>query len=109
MTTETGKVSDGFHTFDELYEHRSALFLGLMKMRPGLSWYADKHEDGSMFDDMFIVGMTLPAGQVTYHLNIDPWREAVRKTHACYKERAPHWDGHSSEDVVERLLDWIGT
>lgn len=107
--SDTGKISDGYHTFDELYEHRSVIFLALMKSNPQLSWYSLVHEDGTMFDGMFIVGINLPTGQITYHLEKDPWWPVVELTHASFSSRAPRYDGHTSEDVIERILDWIRT
>lgn len=110
--TETGQISDGFHTFDELYEHRAALFIALMRFRPHCAWYADEHEDGSMFEGFFIAGMMLPTGQITYHLKIDPWRrllEGQMLAKVPHLERAPAWDGHIPAEVVERLTKWIET
>jgi len=39
--------SDGYHTFDELYEHRHWLFLSLMKMWPERAWASKLHADGT--------------------------------------------------------------
>ena len=47
LPCDPGEVSDGYHTFNELYEHRHALFLALMKAYPQWSWYSGKHHDGS--------------------------------------------------------------
>lgn len=45
----TGGTSDGYHTFDELYEHRMALTLGLMKNCPKISWRSrNHHPDGEI-------------------------------------------------------------
>ena len=41
----TGQTSDGYHTFDELYDHRIALFCTLLKFVDG--WKSKLHEDGS--------------------------------------------------------------
>lgn len=109
MDTEPGKISDGYHTFDELYEHRSVLFIALMKSHPELSWYAALHADGTMFDGMFIVGMNLPTGQITYHLNLDPWLPIVCRIDCETRGCALGYDGHSSEDVIVRILDWVRT
>jgi len=98
-----GKVSDGFHTFDELYEHRHILFIKLMNCRPDKSWKSRKHEDGSMYEgDWFVAGMCLPTGDVTYHLEGKYWDMAKVQEH----EFAPPWDGHTAEDVLNRLSNW---
>lgn len=105
---DMGKVSDGYHTFDELYRHRSILMLALMQNHRLLSWYSELHHDGLMpFDGMFIVGMGLPEGQITYHLERDPWWDLVSKLGVDKLDKAPPYDGHTSDDVVERLRQWI--
>lgn len=101
-----GQVSDGYHTFDELYEHRCALFLGLMKCNFGVSWISLLHDDGSSFDGWFIAGMNIAGGDVTYHLPIRLW-ELAKRTGATVMDRSPKWDGHTSNDVVNRLKSSI--
>jgi hypothetical protein len=101
-----GEVSDGYHTFDELYMHRAALLLSLMKAKPTMSWYSKLHDDGTMFTGMFIAGVQLPTGGITYHLECNLWDAAVR-TGAAELELAPKWDGHTPADVVSRLLQFV--
>lgn len=103
---EVGEVSDGFHTFDELYDHRCTLFLALMKQCPKSSWISQKHSDGTMFDGWFIAGMSLASGQVTYHFPMRMWPLAC-KTGAQVFSIAPTWDGHKPADVVKRIQSWI--
>lgn len=105
----TGELSDGYHTFNELYEHRHALFLSLMSCLPDHSWYSPRHDDGSSYDGWFIAGIDLlpgVIGTITYHL---PERllEKVKLTGAMHLEKAPRWDGHTPNDVVERLYNFI--
>lgn len=112
--------SDGYHTFDDLYKHRYVLFIGLCKMLINsmrLSdwdeeeiaksvWCSTLHHDGTMFDDSFIVGMSfLRVPQASYHLPLSEW-ERVSKIIPVV-DRAPEWDGHTPEDVVKRLEEWI--
>lgn len=40
--------SDGYHTFYELYEHRTALFAALCNTYNDRSWKSFKHADGTM-------------------------------------------------------------
>lgn len=103
---EVGQVSDGYHTFNELYDHRCVLFLALMSCKPGIAWFSSLHDDGTDFEGWFIAGMTLPAGNVTYHLPMALWSVAVASG-AQQLERAPKWDGHKSADVVERLQAFV--
>lgn len=105
IKTDVGSVSDGYHTFDELYEHRCALFAALMKTNPEISWRANNHDDGTMFDGWFIAGMHLPTGDVTYHLPLRMW-ELLDNVGIETSNKAPKWDGHSSTNVVHRLESW---
>lgn len=111
---KTGKVSDSYHTFDELYEHRITLFIALCKvlkrqenaighMPKGESfvWRSKLHSDGSKFDGWFIIGIGKEKGeQITYHLPLSKWEETG---FAETLDTAPEFDGHTSADVLERL------
>lgn len=101
----TKDTSDGSHTFNELYAHRNALFIALMRSHPNLSWRAPDHEDGSHIGGWFVAGMHLPVGDITYHLPNADWIK-LNGLAIETRDNAPHWDGHSSEDVISRLLGW---
>lgn len=94
-----GIVSDGSHTFDELYHHRMILFAVICNTYKEHAWKSWKHHDGTMFDDYFIVGIDTPHGQYSYHYHKDNW------DYFQVMERvlAPKWDGHKPEDI-RRLL-----
>lgn len=104
---ETGSMSDGYHTFNELYDHQHALFLALLSCHAGVlpTWMSTKHDDGTAFDGCFIAGIRLPNGMISYHLPDRLW-ETCRALKAEVLERAPKWDGHTSEDVVKRLMEF---
>jgi hypothetical protein len=102
----TGQTSDGYHTFDELYVHRALLLMALMREHPELSWFAPCHHDGSAIPGFFIAGMNLSTGQITYHIE-DRWLPLVRSLTLNERVRAPEWDGHTAEDVVNRLMGWL--
>lgn len=103
---EIGEVSDGFHTFNELYEHRNLLLLLAMKLRPGIAWASRLHSNGSKIDGWFICGVKLPTGDITYHLPERLWQSAVM-TGAVTFEKAPAWDGQTPGDCLKRLSDFI--
>ena len=101
--SELGKISDGYHTFNELYQHRCVLFACLMQSHPDLSWKSKKHSDGSAWDGWFIAGMRLPSGDITYHLPADMW-ELLSGVDTL--DLGVAWDGHTSADVVARLTEF---
>ena len=51
---DPGKISDGYHTFEELYAHRIMLFICLMKSNKDISWKSRVHGDGTSLDGWFI-------------------------------------------------------
>jgi hypothetical protein len=104
----TDVMDSAAHTLVELYDHRRALSRALMLLRPEVSWRSRAHHptDEAIDVDRFVVGMDLPTGQITYHYRLEDWSDfdgVVERDHA------PKWDGHSREDVVERLLAWVPT
>lgn len=96
---ETGELSDGYHTFNELYYHRAMLFAVILKAYPDKGWKSKKHHDGTMFDGMFIVGIDTPKGQYSYHYDLNLWSLFNVKE----LEYAHEWDGHKPSDI-DRLL-----
>lgn len=108
MVSDMGHISDGYHTFDELYEHRCVLWIALCrKMTEALhrcsdvTWRSLLHSDGTSFGGWFVLGMGYAAGeQMTYHLPLSRWDEC---DFAEVLERAPQFDGHTSADVLKRI------
>jgi len=100
-----GDTSDGYHTFDELYEHRRALtsVLATIGAINKDSWRSKRHhpDDGPMFDGHFIVGIELPDGTIAYHFELEHWD---RFSAVPELEHAPKWDGADSNDTI-LLLD----
>lgn len=105
-------VFDGYHTFEELYDHRIALFIALCRTfwewheAEGLSiipcvWRSKVNGDGTTWDGWFIMGIGKEAGkQITYHLPLERWNET---DFADTLDKAPDWDGHTPQDVLDRL------
>lgn len=101
-----GHFSDGYHTFGELYSHRTALLAALVRVLPAkMTWKSKKHSDGTMFDDMFIVGIDLLEGSISYHIELfeDTGRSNWELFQCKELDKAPAWDGYTPNDVVERL------
>ncbi|GAA3600869.1 hypothetical protein GCM10022223_15660 [Kineosporia mesophila] len=103
--TGTGSISDGFHTFDELYEfrllyHAHAVRAWLAAGYPVVrSW---KHYDGEpcFGGGWFIVVAQLPTGQVSNHYRTANWSLFAGVPEAG---TAPEWDGHNVADVARRM------
>lgn len=97
-------VSDGYHTFDELYEHRFELWIALcLEIEPRrMPWRSRLHDDGMSYPGWFVLGVGHEPGRiVTYHL---PDRLWDRCDFAQTVERGV-FDGHTSADVLKRLRD----
>lgn len=95
------KVSDGYHTFGQLYNQRKYLFAALVKAYPEKAWKSLRHNDGEIpfGGGWFIVGIETPEGQFTYHYELDDW-----DLFECKEiPKAPVWDGHTADDV-DRLM-----
>lgn len=96
----TGDTSDGYHTFNELYDHRAKLFSVIVRCFKGRAWKSKLHHDGTMYEGMFIVGIETSQGQATYHYDIDPYWNAFDCKELA---RAPEWDVHTPEQAIFRI------
>lgn len=103
---EPGKISDGFHTFDELYEFRKVFNASLFNEWSKNDLYhvhkSIRHHDGEecFGGGWFIVVAMLPSGQISNHYEMKDW-----ELFKIPEERFAKFpfDGHSSQDVLERL------
>jgi len=88
-----GDISDGYHTFDELYEHRCLLFINFALSDVKTAFWRPHH------DGWPLIGIETGYGQITYHV--------PEKYLPLFKDKiqqgGPDWDGHTSDDVLERL------
>lgn len=99
--TDMGKVSDGNHTFEELYEHVYELWIALCASRAKHAWRTDVDGQGKCAEGWFILGLYCCEGeQLSYQL---PRRLWDRCKFASTMDQAPPWDGHTPEDVLNRL------
>jgi ParB/RepB/Spo0J family partition protein len=100
------KLRDGYHSFEELYEHRSALYISLCDQLKRSEdappvWRTKVHFDGTIMDGWFLLGIGETSGhQITYHLPEHLWDKC---SFALDWERAPEFDGHTPAEVIERL------
>jgi hypothetical protein len=116
LSNEDIEIRDEYHSMHELYEHRMALNIALFNFMymvdssvrgnylavggNHLIMKSKLHYDGTMFDGYFIVMALLPEGQVSYHYKLKHWD----KFKIPEVEKTPKWDGHTSKDVLERLM-----
>jgi len=115
-----GNTSDGYHTFNELYEFRKAYNVALFnewaaggKCSVHKSW---RHHDGELCfgGGWFIVVAVLPQGQISNHYEAKDWGLfAIPEVERALFE----FDGHTGNDVIERLKsyttpqpqrEWVG-
>ena len=97
---DVDKISDGYHTFADLYEQRLILSAALAKNNPH-AWKSKRHEDGSVpfGGGWFIMGFDTDEGCYTYHYELKDW-----DLFQCKElDKGKPWDGHTSKDV-RRLL-----
>jgi hypothetical protein len=104
-----GNTSDGYHTFNELYEFRKAYNAALFnewassgKCFVHKSW---RHHDGELCfgGGWFIVVAVLPDGQISNHYEAKDWALfKVPETDRALFE----FDGHTGSDVIARLMSY---
>lgn len=103
---EVGDLSDGYHTYRELYEFRKMYNAALFNEWALNGKYnvhkSVRHHDGEecFGGGWFIVVAILPKGQITNHYKMEDWELFRIPQHekALYE-----YDGHQSRDVLERL------
>ena len=108
-----GNISDGYHTFDELYYYRlcynAALVNTLVSLKDTLpNSFKDikvckskKHFGGEPCygGGWFIVMINTPWGQISNHYKLEHWNMFdCPVTKESWK-----WDGHNMKDAMERL------
>jgi hypothetical protein len=98
---DIGEISDGYHTFNSLYNQRLFLFAALVNAYKDKAWKSRLHHDGEpcFGGGWFIVGITTPAGDYTYHYELKDWNLFDCKV----LDKAPEWDGHTDKDVTRVL------
>lgn len=109
-TINIGEVSDGYHTFNELYHFRmlynAALFNEWAAKGIHSVHKSHCHHDGKecFGGGWFIVCAMLPGGQISNHYENKHWD--------LFKIPAPEtalweYDGHTSIDVTNRLTSFL--
>lgn len=109
-------ISDGYHTFDELYEFRKVYNAALFNEwaysnitgkapvpYPKFNVHkSKKHNDGELCfgGGWFIVVAILPQGQISNHYKMEDWDLFKIPEFEC---ALYPFDGHTGQDVINRL------
>ena len=98
----SGEASDGYHTFNELYDFRREYNAALVNSGVWKAHKSHRHHSGELCfgGGWFIVMIETPFGQISNHYENKYWDEF----HCEEKEFADEWDGHTEKDVIERLM-----
>lgn len=103
---DRSKISDGYYSFDELYEFRkvynAALFNEWARAKNYQVEKSWRHNDGELCfgGGWFIVTAMLPSGLISNHYHKDDWGlfNIPEKEKSSFE-----FDGHTSKDVLDRL------
>lgn len=100
-----GCTCDSYHTFDEFIELYIALckYIGHHCQSNNGVWRSKCHSDGELAfgGSWFVLGIGKEKKtQIFYHIPIERWNETM---FAETLDIAPKFDGHTSDDVIERL------
>lgn len=122
MHGDTNNLSDGYHTFWELYDHRIALFIAMCstvmqftamtaidnwtddifnKIKSRLCNKSKVHNDWTSYEWWFLMSLDTPGGIISYHLPDKYWDQC---TFATELEKANPWDGAEPNETITRLL-----
>lgn len=101
-----GEVSDGYHTFNELYYYRMLYNAAFFNLLPK-SWVhkSKRHHTGEecFGGGWFIVMANLPTGQVSNHYEFKDW-DLFKVPE---KDLADEWDGHTPQEAAERIKKYL--
>lgn len=96
--SDIGDLSDGFHTFNELYYQRCILFSQIVADHKDRAWKTKYHEDGEpcFGGGWFLVTIETPNGAYGYHYENKYW-----DLFDCEEiPKAKPWDGYTEKDVT---------
>ena len=103
---DMGEVSDGYHTFNELYYYRMLYNAAFFNLLPK-EWVhkSKRHHTGEecFGGGWFIVMANLPTGQISNHYELKDWD----LFQVPEKEFADEWDGHTPQEAAERLHKYL--
>lgn len=107
---DMGQVSDGYHTFDELYEYRllynAMLFNEWAKSGKYDVHRSRRHSDGELCfgGGWFVVVATLPTGQISNHYKERYWNYFGG---VPARNLPVEYDGHTPGAVLDRMVFFL--
>lgn len=103
-----GDMSDGYHTFDELYEHRCLLYL--LWLVEEAKWGAGRKREVFWVKDHFegwdLVATNVGRKQISYHVPSE-YRPVLEKCFVRKESLDDVFDGHTSQAVAQRMKERI--
>ena len=101
LPCNVGDVSDGYHTFSELYDHRCLLWVNFLLLNKANAFITLRDDSGNKIDGWFIAGINTKYGQITYHLPSIYWKllSDIKETNTNFD-----YDGHTPKDTLNRLV-----
>jgi len=97
--SDLSKVSDGYHTIQELYDHRCLLWIALCMEMPELCYIKKDHYEG-----WFLLGCVKEKGfQMSYHCP-NKYLDLVED---IKEDNSVEWDGHTPSDVLQRIYNQV--
>lgn len=105
---EMGNISDGYHTFNELYRYRmlyNAAFFNELAKGDIKVCKSHKHHDGEecFGEGWFIVMAELPTGQISNHYENQYWE----LFNIPELDTAWEWDGHTPNEAADRIESYL--
>lgn len=105
---DMGNVSDGYHTFNEIYRYRmlyNAAFFNELAKGDVKVCKSHKHYDGEecFGGGWFIVMAELPTGQISNHYENRYWG----LFNIPELETAWKWDGHTPNEAADRIESYL--
>ena len=103
---DMGEVSDGYHTFNELYYYRMLYNAAFFNLLPkNMAHKSKRHHTGEecFGGGWFIVMANLSTGQISNHYELKDWNLFK----VPEKEIADEWDGHTPQEAAKRIKKYL--
>lgn len=93
------EISDGWHTMNDLYQHRALLFAVICRAYPDKAHITFHHQNRAMPEGKFYVWIDTPEGQYGYHYLL----EELELFKGIKEEPFDYYDGFRDNNI-DRLI-----